>query len=555
MHVVSAVGWYAWLCRGMVGLQGSGQFTTKLPANFPCFTCTALLLMLVDDVLLLNDISPLCRVPLPALPKGAIQLSVMLNDQPVSFTQTLLVLPAPCAQEMALLWACLLQTRLAAAAQLQPNPPAQQQQVVTQKAAGGSVSRGSLDVGSSVEASGWTSQDSSCSSASMGNSNSAGSNIQGGAAAAGVSNSSASPRVRNVNGNGGGGGGSAVSPNEVQAVWNKQYTPLLTDIAYLLATHQHKAAMPTAGIAVPGSPALAAVAAATGQNTAAIAAAGAAAAAGGVSINSPQFKSMVMQLVQFLAANGMWAVLQLITDSVYGVGASAKALYTAKAAAGAAPAPASASAAATGSTSGSVGSASVASSAAGRDSMSGGRAVAPQAAAAVVGSSSEDPSKSNSSNSNISSVPAASTDAEPAAAAAAAAADPVASAGLQPEQHQQLAAGDAVVAVLTAAAAGQAPGLRAVLMLLLVVLCASIKQKGAKIGSALRSVRQRMMRSAGAAAARAAGLWVARESWLLLHGLLFVVGWVCVQLVQQMFGRREAAAAAVEPSAVDDAVE
>ncbi|WIA17942.1 hypothetical protein OEZ85_009434 [Tetradesmus obliquus] len=85
------------------------------------------------------DVAGLCRpqeglfrVPLPPLPKGAVHLSVMLNSHPVSFTQTLLVLPAPCAQEMALLWACLLQTRLAAAAQLTqphtPNTPPQQQQ-------------------------------------------------------------------------------------------------------------------------------------------------------------------------------------------------------------------------------------------------------------------------------------------------------------------------------------------------------------------------------------------------------------------------------------------
>jgi hypothetical protein len=508
-------------------------------------------------------------------------LCVSLNDHPVSFVQTLLVLPAPCAQEMALLWACLLQTRLAAAAQLQPGSTLQQQQQQQQMAlgmqmkaaaGGGSFPRGSLDVGSSVEASGWTSQDSSCSTTSLGNnSSSAGSNVQAsGTAAAGVSSSS-SPGVvyrqtAAAAGGGGGGGGSAVSPNEVQAVWNKQYTPLLTDIAYLLATHQHKAAMPTAGIAVPGSPALAAVAAATGQNAAAAAAAGAAAAAaGGVSIDSPQFKSMVTQLVQFLAANGMWAVLQLITDSVYGVGASAKALYTAKAAAGAAAA-AAAPAAATGSSAGSSNGASVASSVTGRGGMSAGGFAAVAAAAgvpqvpvsSVQGSGST--SMSNSSNGNSSSVtagPGSSTDADySAAAAAAAAAIGPEAAALEPEQQQQQQriAGDAVAAALTAAAAGQVPDFRVVMLLLLVVLQASFKRQAGRVVGALRQVWQRMTRSAGAAAVRAAGVWFVRESRLLLHGVVLVVGALCVQLLQQLFGRREVVAGEPADNALDAAV-
>lgn len=194
---------------------------------------------------------------------------------------------------MTLLWGSLLQTHLA---QQQKKQEKQQQQ----RSGKGSV--GSESSGSAA----WNS-DGSASSAASSSSSRGGQQQQSG-----------------MNG---------VNAADVQSVWKKQYTPVLVDISYMLTAQSNRLA---AAVARPPAAAAAAVPASPTAAGCSPRAAAAATQQPPVSMDSPEFKMMVTHLVQFLAANGLWAVLQMVTDSVYGVGASAKALYSAKAASSAA---------------------------------------------------------------------------------------------------------------------------------------------------------------------------------------------------------------------------
>eukprot|EP00775_Hariotina_reticulata_P004915 gene4915-5159_t len=272
----------------------------------------------------------LLRVPLPALPKGVLQLALMVKDLHLCFVQPLLVMPRPCAQEMVLLWARLLQARLTAAA-----AAAQQQASCTP--------RGSFD----ISCGSWTSQGSDCSlqsNASLPHDAPAGSQSAGGvssatqqqanlqatdamAGATAGSRAAADPCKQSPNPSSGVQGPSAVSISqvEVQAVWQRQYVPVITDVAYLLAANMEKgattacaaaAAVPAAGPACLGqssSNAGSPQSSPQGQQNPALT----------VNTDSSEFKALVTHLVQFLAAHGMWAVLQLITDHVYGAVAAA----------------------------------------------------------------------------------------------------------------------------------------------------------------------------------------------------------------------------------------
>jgi hypothetical protein len=219
---------------------------------------------------------------------------------------------------MILLWGSLLQSHLAL----------QQQQQMLARQQGSD--KGSMDIGSDSIGSGWNSQGST-SSAGSGGGGAGGRQgytcTEEAIAAAAAAWMPASAEVGQPQQGSIGG----VSSVDVQVVWQKQYTPVLIDIAYLLTAQLQKATgSPLAS--APASP----FANASTEGGCPRTMSTAAAAQAQINMDSPEFKSMVTHLVQFLAANGLWAVLQLITDSVYGVGASAKALYTAKAATSAA---------------------------------------------------------------------------------------------------------------------------------------------------------------------------------------------------------------------------
>lgn len=450
-------------------------------------------------------------MPLPALPKGSVRLAVVLDDQSIAFVQTLLVLPSPCAQEMVLLWASLLQTCLATAAQLQQRPSGPQPGSLSGPHQAGpadaadipsSTPRGSLDVGSS-DGSGWTSQDSN-NSAMSGSGSQAAAEGRAAAAQRGETGTSQAGPAAGGRPSGRSLGSTAVSPADVQAVWHKQYMPVLTDIAYLLATHQNRAAVPTAGIAGRAS-----------VSGTAVAGAAAAQSAAASNIDTPEFKSMVTQLVQFLAANGMWAVLQLITDSVYGVGASAKALYTAKASAPATPSvaasPAGTTSSAGGSGRGSLGRAGSGST------VGSGAAVAspgvirhpahPEFAPDAFKPSSTSTSSASSDRSGF-------------------------SLAQQQRQRQQLTAGDAVAAAVSAARAGQVPGLRAVCLLLFLVLKASLTAQGARLAAGMRQALGWATGPDAVGVLKAAGVGCLRGLMWLRTGIAWLVHWLFVMLMR-----------------------
>lgn len=446
------------------------------------------------------------RVPVPGLPSGPLQLGIFLGKQ-LCFTQTLLVLPGPSAQEMILLWGSLLQSHLA----LQQE---QQQQQILPRQQGSR--QGSMAIRSESIGSGWNSQG-SASSQGSGDAGDAAADgqqyhtVQEGFGVDGSSGAGGSwmPGVDHQQQQEGGIVGSVggISSVDVQTVWQRQYTPVLTDIAYLLSAQIQAPAAASPSASTGGSPF-----AADGSSPRSIAAA----AAGQSSINmeTPKFKSMVTHLVQFLAANGLWAVLQLITDSVYGVGASAKALYTAKAATSAA--------------------ASAAASVKGGGGSSGASSTTTAAAAAAKITQATQTATAVSTEIEV---------AEPAAVASSSdsrkvVADPAA----------------AVAAAVAAVEAGQSLDLSAVLLLLLLAIRTSSKRGLAYCrAEGFVSVLQQSIRALGIWG-KQLGLWAVDGVALLVLGLLWVYDSLSLLVSQHGRGQAGSAIPSVAPAPVDAAV-
>jgi len=211
----------------------------------------------------------LCRVSLPALPKGVLQIIVVDGANRPCFMQHMLVLPAPAAQEMNTLWSQLLRGQLSTA----PAPAAATAPAVTSTAA--PAAAGSSEVPPASRSSSMQS------SSSMPD------------AAAGQAK--------------------RVGPQEIQGMWQDTFYRIVTDIAALLLARK-----PAGAQAAAESPA----------------------AAGGpqVSMDTPESRRKMSSLTHFLAANGKWAVLELLTDHVFGSGSSARAMYAARTLAGTAAA-------------------------------------------------------------------------------------------------------------------------------------------------------------------------------------------------------------------------
>lgn len=211
----------------------------------------------------------LCRVSLPALPKGVLQIIVVDGANRPCFMQQMLVLPAPAAQEMNTLWSQLLRGQLSTA----PAPAA----TPTSTSTAGSAAAGSSEV---VPASRSSSMQSS-----------------------GSMPDAATGQAKRV------------GPQEIQALWQHTFYRIVTDIAALLLARK-----PAGAQAAAESPA---------------------AAAGGpqVIMDTPESRRKISSLTHFLAANGKWAVLELLTDHVFGSGSSARAMYATRTLAGTAAAP------------------------------------------------------------------------------------------------------------------------------------------------------------------------------------------------------------------------
>jgi hypothetical protein len=405
----------------------------------------------------------------------------MVKDLHLCFVQPLLVMPRPCAQEMVLLWARLLQARLTAAAAA---AAAQQQTSCTPQ--------GSFP----INCGSWTSKDSDCSLQSNGglpqdvpggsrsadgvSSAAQRANLQATVAMAGAtagSRAAADPCKQSLNPCSNVQGASAVciSQVEVQAVWQRQYVPVITDVAYLLAANMEKGATTAcaAAAAVPAAdPACARQGSFSSGSPQALQPQGLM-----VNTDSSEFKALVTHLVQFLAAHGMWAVLQLITDHVYGVGASAKALYAAKA----------------GSSSSKINSGRTSSS-----GLAGCSAASAAAAAAAATTVSRPVSAGHSSAQSVAS-------------------------GLSSESPSAhlLPAGQAVAVAITAARVGELPDLKAVLVLAWVVLQAVVCRKVAKVAAGCLQACMLSWQEAAATAAQACTHLVGSVLWVL-----HLLGWL-----------------------------
>ena len=105
-----------------------------------------------------------------------------------------------------------------------------------------------------------------------------------------------------------------VLPEQLQQVWDERFAPVVQDVATLLATQSKAAQVLAASEDVEG-----------------LRKEDRAAAVATLLLQEERFRGLATWLVEFLAGNCMWAMLQYLTDVLYGTGASAKALYAARA--------------------------------------------------------------------------------------------------------------------------------------------------------------------------------------------------------------------------------
>ncbi len=219
--------------------------------------------------------SPLfARMSLPPLLKGVIQLALLMGTSAtVVLAQPLLVLPAPCAAEMVMLWSSLLLAGLHSTQGLQrhkdrrhsdtyQSEQQQQQQQQQQRRRSFSSDGSPSSTAATTTSAPWQLS------------------VQTGG------------QMHVIE----------VTPQQVATAWQGQFVPLVTDIAYLLSAHFHPSTMLVAPHAAGGQ-------------------AGATLAAAPSVADRPEFRAVVTPIVQFLASNACWATLQFVTDRWVGVSA------------------------------------------------------------------------------------------------------------------------------------------------------------------------------------------------------------------------------------------
>lgn len=233
-----------------------------------------------------------CRISLPALPKGVVQVLVLDDSNKPCFMQHLLVLPPPCAQDLNTLWSQILRGQIittpAATAVTDASASAPIAASSSQTTQGGSL------YGSNESSKGAATSSSSFTSAALGSS-----------IAAALQQAPGQPK--------------RLGPLEIQDLWRNSYSRVMTDVAAVLLTWSKSQELPT-GV----------TSASTAQRAAAARTASPAGITPRTSFDTPEMRDKVGGLLHFFATHNKWAVLELLTSHVYGYGSSAKAMYTSK---------------------------------------------------------------------------------------------------------------------------------------------------------------------------------------------------------------------------------
>jgi hypothetical protein len=239
---------------------------------------------------------PSCRISLPALPKGVVQILVLDDTSRPCFMQHVLVLPPPCAQDLNSLWADLLRGQIV----VPVSAPA--------SAAGASASAASAASGSIHSSFGKVATGPLCTSTE--------SSKESCKCAATSSSSSTKLLQTGSVATSGSLAHRKLGPYEIQGLWDHSFSRVTTQIAAVLLTRSRSPELPT-GVR-PGS---------TAECAAALGAPGQPGLFPRTSFDTAEMKDRVSTLLHLLATHSKWAVLELLTAHVYGYGASARAMF------------------------------------------------------------------------------------------------------------------------------------------------------------------------------------------------------------------------------------
>ena len=248
-----------------------------------------------------------CRILIPPLPKGVLQVGLLLGNGQLSFVQSLLILPPACSSEMVTLFSNLLLSSM--------STPAAQQQLMLSSAQAAAIRQAMSSSGGQLTPALAQALDAAAALNPLGGA--PGSQLL----PSSFQNSNMVGQLSSVMSrwtpwkiqveSGGQQQQLEMLPQQLQQVWQQRFSPVVKDVAYLLAVQNKTVTMLAGGGpggAVPPS------------------------AAAAVMLEQETFRSLATQMVEFLAGNCMWSMLQYLTDVMYGAGASAKALYAARAA-------------------------------------------------------------------------------------------------------------------------------------------------------------------------------------------------------------------------------